>query len=59
MLLFFGTRIYTAIGRLGHIDQYIEYLLGDMGYLGEEMFIMQCIGQHEVSLSIDNRALHF
>lgn len=43
---------------LTHIDQYIEYLLGDMGYIGEEMFIMQCIGQYEVSLSIDNRALH-
>jgi len=28
-----------------HGDEYFEYLLKDLGYMGEKMFIMQRIGQ--------------
>lgn len=31
-----------------HRDEYFEYLLGDPGYVGEEMFIMRRIGRREV-----------
>jgi hypothetical protein len=33
-----------------HMDEYFEYLLGDLSYMREIMFIMQWIGQHELSL---------
>jgi hypothetical protein len=31
-----------------HGDEYFKYLLGDLGYLGEEMFIMRRIGRCEI-----------
>jgi hypothetical protein len=31
-----------------HGDEYFEYLVGDYGYLSEEMFIMRKIGRHEI-----------
>jgi DDE superfamily endonuclease len=32
-----------------HNDEYIEYLSGDPGYSGADMFVMRGIGVHEVS----------
>jgi len=37
-----------------HGDDYFEYLLGDPSYMGEEMFIMQKIGWHELVLDDDH-----
>ncbi|CAK5164851.1 unnamed protein product, partial [Aphanomyces euteiches] len=34
-------------------DDYFEYLLGDPGYIGEEMFIMRRIGDREVHEDAD------
>jgi len=31
-----------------HGDEYFEYLVGDYGYLSEEMFIMRKIRRHDV-----------
>ena len=31
-----------------HNDDYFEYLLGDPGYVGEEMFIMRRLGRREI-----------
>jgi hypothetical protein len=31
-----------------HDDEYFEYLLRDLGYLGEKMIIMQKLGRWEV-----------
>ena len=32
-----------------HDDDYFEYLFGDPGYVGEDMFIMRRIGQREMT----------
>jgi len=40
-----------------HGDEYFEYLLGDPGYLGEEMFIMWRIGRCEIGLNVDQNAI--
>jgi hypothetical protein len=37
-----------------HRDEYFEYLLGDMGYLAEEMFIMHMIGRDELPPNVDH-----
>ncbi len=34
-------------------DEYVEYLLGDLGYLSEEMFITRRIGRCEIGLNDD------
>jgi hypothetical protein len=31
-----------------HDDEYFEYLLGDLGYLGKKMIIMRKLGKWEV-----------
>jgi hypothetical protein len=36
---------------LTHNDEYTEYLLGDPGYAGADMFVMRRIGVHEVATS--------
>jgi hypothetical protein len=36
-----------------HIDEYIEYLLGNLDYMGKEMFMMCCIVRRELILGID------
>jgi hypothetical protein len=42
-----------------HRDDYLEYLPGDTGYVGEEMFIMRRIGQRELPAEdLDNQAVH-
>jgi hypothetical protein len=33
---------------LEHGDEYFEYLLGDLGYVGAEMFIMRRVGRQEI-----------
>jgi len=33
------------------MDEYFEYLLGYPSYMGEKMFIMWLIGQHELFLN--------
>jgi hypothetical protein len=40
-----------------HGDEYFEYLLGDNGYLGEEMFIMKRIRRCDISLNVDQDAI--
>ncbi len=40
-----------------HIDEYVEYLLGNLGYMGKEIFVMCCIGMHELILGIDLDAI--
>ncbi len=40
-----------------HGDEYFEYLLGDLGYVGEEMFIMRRIGRHEISPNANKDAI--
>jgi hypothetical protein len=30
-------------------DEYFEYLLGDLRYMGKDMFVMQCIGKCELA----------
>jgi hypothetical protein len=37
-----------------HNDEYIEYLLGDPGYAGADMFVMRRIGVHEVAEGSSN-----
>jgi hypothetical protein len=34
------------------IDEYFEYLLGYLNYVGEEMFIIQWIGWRDLSLDM-------
>jgi hypothetical protein len=36
-----------------HGDEYFEYLLGDHGYLGEDVFIMKRIGRCEIGPNVD------
>jgi hypothetical protein len=36
-----------------HIDEYVDYLLGNLGYMGKEMFMMCCIAMRELKLGID------
>jgi hypothetical protein len=36
-----------------HDDEYFEYLLGDHGYLNEEMFIIWRIGRGEIGPNDD------
>ncbi len=36
-----------------HIDEYFEYLFRDLGYMGEEMFVMRHLGTHELALGHD------
>jgi hypothetical protein len=36
-----------------HGDEYFEYLLGDNGYLGEQMFIMKRIRMLEIGPNVD------
>ncbi len=36
-----------------HTNEYFEYLLDDLGYMGENMFIMCHSGQHELALGVD------
>jgi hypothetical protein len=36
-----------------HGDEYFEYLLGDLGYLGEDMFIMKRIRRCEIGPNVD------
>jgi hypothetical protein len=33
-----------------HIDEYFEYMLGNPWYMGEDMFVMQCIGSRKLAL---------
>jgi hypothetical protein len=40
-----------------HIDEYFEYLLGDPGYVGEDMFIMRRIGSRELPVPDDAQAM--
>jgi DDE superfamily endonuclease len=40
-----------------HDDDYFEYLLGDPGYIGEEMFIMRRVGRREVPDESDMGAI--
>ncbi len=40
-----------------HGDEYFEYLLGDPGYLGEEMFIMRRIGRCQIRLNANQDAI--
>jgi hypothetical protein len=39
---------------LTHRDEYFEYLLGNMGYMGEEMFIMHMIRRQELPPNVDH-----
>lgn len=41
-----------------HSDEYLEYVLGDPGYQGENMFIMKCIGCLELPPDIDDLVLN-
>ncbi len=43
-----------------HRDDCFEYFLGDLGYLGEEMFIMRTMGRWgwELPLDVDHGAFH-
>ncbi len=40
-----------------HGDEYFEYLLGNLGYIGEEMFITRRIGKHEIGLNADQNVI--
>jgi len=41
-----------------HIDEYFEYLLNNLGYMGKEMIVICCIGRHsELILGIDMDAI--
>jgi hypothetical protein len=40
-----------------HDDDYFEYLLGDPGYVGEEMFITRRVGRREVPDESDMGAI--
>jgi hypothetical protein len=39
-----------------HDDEYFEYLLVDLGYLGKKMFIIKKIGRCEVALNANQNA---
>jgi hypothetical protein len=36
-----------------HGDEYFKYLLEDLGYIGEEMFIVRRIGKFEIGPNVD------
>jgi hypothetical protein len=36
-----------------HTNEYFEYLLGNPMYMGEDMFVMQCIGRHKLAFGIN------
>jgi hypothetical protein len=38
-------------------DEYLEYLLEGLGYVGEEMFIMRRIGKLEIGPNVDQDAI--
>jgi len=40
-----------------HGDDYFEYLLGNLGYMGEETFIIQRIKQWELALNADHATM--
>jgi len=40
-----------------HNDDYFEFLLGDPGYVGEEMFIMRRIGRREHNIEMNGREI--
>jgi len=35
-----------------HTDEYFEYLVGDHGYMGKDMFIMHHIGWRELAFEV-------
>jgi hypothetical protein len=41
-----------------HTDETIEYVLGDPGYSGSDMFIMRRVGVHEIPLGANAGAIH-
>lgn len=41
-----------------HTDETMEYLLGDPGYSGSDMFIMRRVGVHEIPLGANAGAIH-
>jgi hypothetical protein len=41
-----------------HRNDYIEYFLGDLGYLGEKMFITRKMGRQELPPNVDHGAIH-
>lgn len=36
-----------------HIDEYVDCLFDNLGYMGKEMFMMCCIVRHELIFGID------
>jgi hypothetical protein len=40
-----------------HTIEYYEYLLGDLGYMGKDMFVMCCVGKHEMTFEVDLDAI--
>jgi hypothetical protein len=41
-----------------HKHDYFKYLFGDLGYMGEEMFVMQQLGKHEFAPRHDLNVVH-
>jgi hypothetical protein len=41
-----------------HIDDYFEYLLGILGYVGEEMFVTGWFGRCKLALGHDLNVMH-
>lgn len=44
--------------RFDHTIDYFEYLLGDLGYKGEDIFVMIQMGVHKVPPSMDDLILN-
>ncbi len=36
-----------------HTNEYFEYLLGDLNYMGRDLFVMCCIGRHEMTFKVN------
>jgi hypothetical protein len=52
-LISFANRASTIHGvNFVHIDEYFQYLLGGLGYLGKELFVMCYIGRLELALRV-------
>ncbi len=40
-----------------HTNEYFEYLLGDLSYMGKDMFVMCYIGKHEMTFKVNLDAI--
>ncbi len=57
MFIYLDSRYLGFYHDVYHDEKYFEYMLGDLGYLHEGMFIMKRIGRCEVGFNVDQDSI--